>query len=96
MNSKAFTAWTRAGLDAWALGADSSAVIALRLAKAVSGNDGDAKEARLMIAEKMQAAWEMQLALLTGRFGATPLAKTQKTIRHYRRKVVANRQRLSR
>ncbi len=96
MNSKAFTAWTRAGLDAWALGADASAVIALRLAKAASGNDGDGEEARLMIAEKMQAAWEMQLGLLTGRFGATPLARTQKTIRHYRRKVVANRQRLSR
>ena len=47
-----------------------------------------------MLSEKMQSAMELQSALVTGRLGATPLAGTQKVLRHYRRKVKANRKRL--
>lgn len=95
MNSWAYKAWMRASLDAWALGIDASAVIGLRVAKAASGGDVNGEEARLMVAEKMQAAWEMQVCLMTGQFGTNPLAGTRKTISYYGRKVTANRKRLS-
>jgi len=51
-------------------------------------------EAYLMWSEKMQSAFELQSALMTGRLGTTPLAGTHKVLKHYRRKVKANRKRL--
>ena len=49
-----------------------------------------------MVAEKVQASLELQAATITGRLGATPVAGTKKAIRHYGRKVSANRRRLGR
>lgn len=89
-----YGAWFSAGMDAWALGMESSAVIGLRMAKIATGGDASGEEARLMLSEKMQAAFELQTALMTGQLGTTPLAGTQKMVRHYRRKVRANRRRL--
>lgn len=57
MYGKLYGGWLKAGMDAWSLGAEASAVIALRMAK---------------------------------------LGATRKTLSHYRRKVGANRRRLSR
>ncbi|RYD81734.1 MAG: hypothetical protein EOP61_42675 [Sphingomonadales bacterium] len=82
-----------AGWDAWALGMESSAVMGLRIARIAMGGPAAGEEAQRMVAEKMQSALELQSALVTGRLGATPLAATRKTLRHYRRKVKANRQR---
>jgi hypothetical protein len=90
-----YQGWTNAGLDAWALGMEASAVIGLRVAKMAMGGIGAADEAQLMVAEKMQAAVELQTALVMGQLGTTPLAGTKKVLRHYRRKVKANRKRLS-
>jgi hypothetical protein len=89
-----YDAWTGAGMDAWALGMEASAVIGLRVAKMAMGGAGAADEAQLMVAEKMQSAFELQTALVTGRLGGTPLAGTRKVLKHYRRKVKANRKRL--
>ena len=90
----AYGGWASAGLDAWALGVEASTVIGLRTMKMATGGIDAAEEARLMVAEKMQAAIELQTALVTGQLGGDPLAGARKTIRHYRRKVKANRRRL--
>lgn len=89
-----YAGWASAGIDAWALGVEASAVIGLRTVKMASGGVDAAAEAQLMVSEKMQSAFELQAALVTGRLGANPLAGTQKVLRHYRRKVKANRKRL--
>ena len=81
-------------MDAWALGLESSTVIGLRLTKMATGGVDSGEEARLMVSEKMGSALELQAAMLTGGLGTTPLAGTQKVLKHYRRKVKANRQRL--
>ena len=86
-----FNAWMRTGIEAWALGLEASTVIGMRVAKCASGGDLDGKEARLMVAEKMASALTLQAEL----FGLSPIATTQKTLRHYRREVSANRERLS-
>lgn len=86
--------WAGASMDAWALGMEASAVIGLRLTRMAMGGAGAADEARLMIEEKMQSALELQAAMVAGRLGGTPLAGTQRVLRHYRRKVKANRKRL--
>ena len=92
MYSKAYGAWLRAGMDAWSLGLEASAVVALRTAKLAAGGEAASREAELMVAEKVRAAAELQLALI----GATPLGGPKKALRHYRGKVAANRRRLSR
>ena len=89
-----YQGWTNASLDAWALSMEASTVIGLRVAKMAIGGPAAGSEAFLMLSEKMQSAMELQSALVTGRLGATPLAGTQKVLRHYRRKVKANRKRL--
>ena len=95
MTPSPYAAWATAGLDAWTLGMDASAVIGLRLAKIATGDAAAAQEARLMVAEKVEAALEMQASLMTGGFGTTPLSGTQGLLRHYGRKVRANKRRLS-
>ncbi|MDH7639711.1 hypothetical protein [Sphingomonas oryzagri] len=96
MYGKLYGAWLKAGMDAWTLGAEASMVIGLRMAKVATGDSAAAKEADLMVSEKVQAAWELQTQLLTAPLGMTPLGATRKTISHYRRKVGANRRRLTR
>jgi hypothetical protein len=96
MYGKLYGAWLKAGIDAWTLGAEASMVIGLRMAKVATGGSAAATEADLMVSEKVQAAWELQTQLLTAPLGMTPLGATRKTISHYRRKVGANRRRLTR
>ena len=87
--------WAGAGMDAWALGIEASAVIGLRVAKLAVGGPAAGSEAYLMLSEKMLSALELQSALMTGRLGTNPLAGTHKVLKHYRRKVKANRKRLA-
>ncbi|WP_242154443.1 hypothetical protein [Sphingomonas sp. BAUL-RG-20F-R05-02] len=47
-----------------------------------------------MVTEKVRAAIELQTRLMTGALGMTPLGATQGALKHYRRKVAANRRRL--
>lgn len=89
-----YQGWFNAGIDAWALGLEASAVIGLRAAKIAAGGIGAGEEAQLMVSEKMLAALELQAAFATGRMGSTPLSGAKQALRHYRRKVRANRKRL--
>ena len=94
MRSSPFTTWMGIGLDAWQLGMDANSVIGLRLAKFATGGAAGAAEAELMVAEKMSAAAQLQNALMTGGLGTTPAAVAKRTIRHYSKKVRANKRRL--
>ena len=96
MRSYTYRAWINAGLDGWLLAAEAAAVIGLRSARLAAGGDAGTREAALMVQEKIGAALELQAELLGAGLTLTPLAGTQKALRHYRRKVAANRRRLSR
>jgi hypothetical protein len=87
--------WTLS-LDAFALSLEAQQVIALRMAKFAMGADPGGHEARRMVAEKASAAVEAHVglvrALATGDVADAP----GRTLALYRRKVRANRRRLSR
>ena len=87
--------WLQVGLDAWSLGAESSAVIGLRLMKMAAGGAGAEIEARRMIKEKVKAGLALQTMAWTGALGVTPHGAAARTVAHYRRKVRANRRRLA-
>jgi hypothetical protein len=88
--------WARLNLDLMSLGVEASEVMALRMLKLAAGGPAAAAEAERMVGEKIRAAAEIQAeawaAALTGRSGGTP----RRTVARYRKKVRANRQRLSR
>jgi hypothetical protein len=69
-------------------------MIGLRTIKIAAGGAAAEKESQQMIAEKITAAVELPLKLANS--GATsPAAMTKSTLRHYSKKVRANRRRLS-
>lgn len=94
MDTRSYGAWMQAGWDMWMLGAEAGTVMALRMAKIAAGGTAGAAEADLMVTEKVRAGIELQTRLMTGALGITPLKATQGTLKHYRRKVAANRKRL--
>jgi hypothetical protein len=87
--------WLGIGLDAWSLGFEASAVMGLRALKLAQGGAAGQAEAERMVSEKVAAAMALQAQALTGRLGGTPASAAARTIAHYRRKVKANRRRLS-
>lgn len=86
--------WMRLGLNAWALGLESSAVIGLRMLKIAAGGAEAEAETRRMVSEKIDSVLALQMLALTGGLGATPHRAAARTVAHYRRKVRANRRRL--
>lgn len=86
--------WMRLGLNAWALGLESSAVIGLRTLKIAAGGAEAEAETRRMVSEKIDSVLALQMLALTGGLGATPHRAAARTVAHYRRKVRANRRRL--
>ena len=88
--------WYQIGLNAWDLGVEASAVVALRALKLMEGGIAAEAESRRMIEEKFRAAVELQTKLVAGALQTTPHAAVDRTLKHYRRKVRANRRRLSR
>jgi hypothetical protein len=78
------------------LGAEAATVVGLRTLKIASGGAAAEREARRMISEKVEAAQALQMMALTGALGVTAPGAVDKTLKHYRRKVRANRRRLSR
>lgn len=87
--------WLRIGWDAWMLGAEAANVIGLRTLKLAAGGAAGEAEARRMVAEKIEAAQALQVMALTGVLGTTAPGVAAKTLKHYRRKVRANRRRLA-
>jgi hypothetical protein len=88
--------WLGLGVDAWALGFEASTVIGLRMMKLAAGGAAAQAEASLMLREKIEAGLALQAQALTGGLGSTPQMAAARTLKHYRRKVRANRRRLSR
>lgn len=88
--------WFGILVDTWSLGVEASAVMGLRVMKITQGGASGQAEAERMISEKVEAALDLQARTLTGGLGVTPASATARTLAHYRRKVKANRRRLSR
>lgn len=93
---KARNPWTRLSWDAWMLGAEAASVMTLRGLKLATGGDPSGRETRLMVSEKVDAAQVLGALALTGSLGLTAPEALDKTLKHYRRKVRANRRRLMR
>jgi len=87
--------WLKIGLGAWALGLEASSVIGLRTLKIAAGGAAAEAEARRMVREKVDAAIALQAKALTGALGFGGPGAAAATLAHYRRKVRANRRRLS-
>jgi hypothetical protein len=87
--------WMEIAAATMTLGLESAGVIGLRAVKAARGDPKATEEAWRMCLEKFTALVELQASLLLGSLGATPVAAAKETLKHYRRKVAANRRRLS-
>lgn len=87
--------WFELGMDAFALGVEAQAVVALRMMKFAAGGPAAASEATQMISEKLIAAAEIQAKVANGLLSGTSHLTPARTVAHYRRKVRANRRRLS-
>ena len=88
--------WIRLSLDMMALGAESSSVMALRMMKLAAGGAAATAEAELMVAEKVRAAAEAQAGAWTSLLTGSSHLAPRRAVAHYRRKVRANRKRLTR
>jgi hypothetical protein len=86
--------WWALGLESWRLGMDVASVVAMRSAKIAAGGAGAARESQLMVAEKVAAAAEIQVAFMTGGLGRSPQAISRNIVRTYGAKVRKNRRRL--
>lgn len=95
MSRKDLAAWTRAGFDLCMLSAEAASVMSLRMIRLAAGGSAGVKEAELMLAEKVQAAVELQTRFMTGAIEMTPLGVAQGFLKHYRDKVAANSKRLT-
>ncbi len=93
--SRRHNPWFKLGWDTMALGAEAATVIGLRSMKMAAGGPAAEAEAELMVREKVQAAYALQGLAMTGVLGFTAPRVASKTLAHYRRKVRANRRRLS-
>ncbi len=89
------TSWMTLASDAWMLGFESSTVIGLRTLKLAAGGADAQAEASRMVAEKIDTAVALQVQALTGGLGLTPMQGAGKVLKRYRRKVRANRRRLT-
>lgn len=88
--------WLSLTLDAWSLGIESATVIGLRTMKLAAGGAAAEAEAVLMVSEKIEAGLTLQHRAMTGGLGLTPPEAVAHTLTHFRRKVRANRRRLTR
>jgi hypothetical protein len=94
--TRSINPWLALGVDAWALGLEAASVIALRSLALAQGGARAQAEAVRMVAEKAEAASALAVRAAMGDLGATPQTVAARTVRHYRKKVTANRRRLTR
>ena len=87
--------WFALGTNMWTLGLEASQVMGLRGLKIATGA-ATQREICQMVEEKVEAGLALQALALTGGLGLTPQSAAAKTLAHYRRKVRANRRRLTR
>jgi hypothetical protein len=84
------------GGDLCALWAEAGAVIWLRSLRIAAGGEPAAREAYLMVCEKVAAQQALLAKLASGQLGKTPLAVSAEMTRYVLKGVRANRRRLLR
>jgi hypothetical protein len=87
--------WTSLAFDSWALGLEASSVIGLRMMKLAAGGAAAQAETQLMVSEKVVAGLTLPMLAMTGQLGASGPAIASQSLAHLRKKVRANRRRLS-
>ena len=90
------TSWLSLSADAWGLALEASTVMGLRAMKIAAGGQAAHDEAHRMVQEKIEAGMELHTRAMSGDLGPNPADAASKTLAHYRRKVRANRRRLTR
>jgi hypothetical protein len=85
--------WTRLWVDTSFLLADTGTVMTMRAWRMMAGGRAAEREAERMVAEKVEAGFEMAGALASGRV-RTPEAAARKGLSVYGKRVRANRKRL--
>lgn len=85
--------WTRLWLNASFVMADAAMVMAMRSWRMMLGGPAATREGELMVAEKVEAGFEIAGALASGRV-KTPAGAARKTVSVYGKRVRANRRRL--
>ena len=92
-----YNPWLRLWLDLWRLGAEAQSVMALRLMRLAAGGAVAQREAIRMVTEKGTAAGSAGLVAVTAlATGKSQQAAGRKALSQYRKRVGANRRRLSR
>ena len=92
-----FNPWFALSLKAVQMGVEAQSVIALRMLRLASGGAGMETEATRMVTEKVAAAAEAQTVAMVAAMGGHPQhVVAGKTLKVYRKRVRANRRRLSR
>ena len=87
--------WFQLSWDMMQLTVEANSVIALRTMKMATGGAGANEEVSLMVSEKVQAAMDVQFELATSIL-AGRVDGPAKAVALYRRRVRANRKRLTR
>jgi hypothetical protein len=77
------------------MGLEASSVIGLRTLKIAAGGTAAQSEIQLMVSEKLTAGFALPMMAMTGQLGTSGPAVASRSITHLRRKVRANRRRLS-
>jgi hypothetical protein len=78
-----------------ALAREASMVVGLRTMIIAAGGPAAQAEAQRMVAEKLDMGVALHKQMLTGALGMTPAVAGRRTVASLRRKVRANRSRLS-
>jgi hypothetical protein len=92
-----FNPWLSFGLKAWQVGLEAQSVIALRMLRLAAGGARAEAEASRMVTEKILAAGEAQMSAATAAMrGRKKHIVAGKALNAYRKRVRANRRRLSR
>ena len=94
--SRSTNSWFGLAFNTFQLGLEAQTVVGLRLAKIAQGDPAAWGEAHLMVAEKAQSMAELQARVLLSALAGGPALTPRAAVAHYRKKVRANRRRLSR
>jgi hypothetical protein len=87
--------WLRLSFDLWQAGLEAQLVIGLRLAKLAGGGAAAGAEINRMVSEKMDTALEAQQLAATAALSGNAAQIPARTVALYRRKMRANRNRLT-
>jgi hypothetical protein len=87
--------WANMAMQSTMLAIEAQQVIAMRLTKMALGGPDVQREAELMVSEKLETMAQSSQMMLMAALGGKHDMGTEKVMQLYRRKVRANRKRLS-